>query len=99
VSLAEKEKALAAKLGPSERAKRLAPKLLEEAAECRLEARFMPNVELLELRAALLEEAADLLRILETEQFRQRTAAATHLHGRMDRAELRQITQSWNESK
>ncbi len=98
MTLADKEKKFAASLAPSERAKRLYPKLLEEAEECRRDAGAALNRELLELRAELLQQAADLIRILETEQFRQRTAAATHLDGKMDRADLRRVTRTWNQA-
>lgn len=98
MTLAAKEKKLAASLGPSERAKRLYPKLMEEAVELRRDAKRALNSELLEFRAELMEQAADIIRVLETEQFRQRTAAATHLDGMMDRAELRSIVKTWNQS-
>lgn len=97
--IAETEAGIAMSLRPYERAKRLAPGLREEAEECRREATMATaaKADLLGLRAERLEQAADLLRILAQEQWRQREAAKIYLHGRMGRSELREITETWND--
>lgn len=40
--------------------------------------------------------AAALIKELDTEVFRLRSAAASHLQGRMNQRDLRKIIQSWN---
>lgn len=98
-SLADRERQHAANLRPSERAKRLAPKLVDLAIEQRLRARMAKTpaeAELLELEAVWATQAADLLATLETEQWRQREASKLFLCGQIDRQELRAITEGWN---
>jgi hypothetical protein len=103
-TLAQAEMRFISRMSPSDEAKRLAPKLIEEAVEARHRARLKEGMgkahfELDDLAAVRLERAAELLRILEQEQFRQRTAAAIHLDGRMSTSDLRQVTRSWNGDK
>lgn len=43
--------------------------------------------------------AAALIKELDRELFRVRTAAAMHLQGRMSRNDLRKIIQSWNDDE
>ena len=105
-TLAEAERDLAKTLGPSARAKRLAPKLGEIAEEMNatavsLAAGHRPvatpaAAEIMDLSAELVDQARDLLRILEQEQFRQRTAIQMFLQGQVDREFLRKVAYSWN---
>lgn len=98
-SLAEREIALTEHMSASDRAKRLAPMLREIAEELERRNTSSPTLrELWRLEVVRIRAAAELLRILEQEQFRQRTAAAIFLDGRMDRADLRNITRTWNDS-
>ena len=105
-TLAEAEREFAKTLGPSEKAKRLAPKLGEIAEEMNVTAVSLAQglrpvatpaaAELMDLSAELVDQARDLLRILEQEQFRQRTAIQMFLAGRVDRDFLRNVSGSWN---
>lgn len=98
-TLAEREAELIASLHPSAEAKRLAPKLRDDAAERRSlasTAKTEAGRQLHELAALHLERAAELLRILEQEQWRQREAIKLHLHGTLERTNLRRIAESWN---
>lgn len=103
-TLAQAEARIVATMSPSDEAKRLAPKLIEEAVEARHRARLKSGMgkadfELDDLAAVRLERAAELLRILEQEQFRQRESARLYLDGRVDRAFLRRAAWSWNGDK
>lgn len=86
-------------MSASDRARRLTPKLIELAEEIDLLAKAAPTEagrELWELEALHVRNAADLLRVLEQEQWRQREAAKLFLCGQIDRSALRSITESWN---
>lgn len=97
--LAESEQRISLSMGPSERAKRLFPRLREVVVEHRRRAAMATgaNAELLELEAVQIELAADLLRILAQEQWRQREAIKLYLHAREDRPFLRRVSETWNE--
>lgn len=96
-NLATRERKLAESLQPSDRAKRLAPTLIEISREILLRARNDVERELGELHVERLRQASDLLRILETEQFRQREAIKLYHHGGLDRSALNRIAATWNE--
>jgi hypothetical protein len=100
-SLAERERQFCASLGYSERAKRIAPKLGEVSEELQTKAARVSGAEkeLLELAAEQIDQARDLLRILEQEQWRQREAINLYLYGKVDRDFLKNISSSWNESR
>jgi hypothetical protein len=99
MDLAKRERAFAAKLGHSERAKRLYPKLKELIDEHQrriMTAKTPVQAELLELEVVWIEQARELLRILEQEQWRQREGAKLFLCGHIDRSALRNISETWN---
>jgi hypothetical protein len=98
--LLDRERARVATLKPYDEAKRLAPKLRELAGELRLQSRATARAataQLRELEAEWATRAAELLRILAQEQWRQREAIKLYLHGREDRAFLRRVSETWNE--
>lgn len=94
--LVERERALVADMAPDEEAKRIGPRLVEVGAEILHRADVGAEHELAEFDAFRLERAAELLRILDTEVFRLRTAIKCHRHGRMSNADLWKIAENWN---
>ncbi len=100
-TLAETERRFTAGMDPSARAKRLYSALEDTVAELhRMAKSCRPDAdatrELLELEAERVEQARQLLRILETEQFRQRETIKHYLYGHGSRDSLRTVSGSWN---
>ena len=101
-NLAESVKRHAEGRLPDDRAKWLYPRLLDDAKEADQEAQLARDrgkgsaAELLEMRAEQMRQAAELIRILSTEQFRQRETIKHYLHGRGDTASLRLVSSTWN---
>lgn len=100
-TLAAREADFIASMLPSNEAKRLAPKLRELAEEHRRQASHSTPAgrEMHDLEAFRVDRAAELIRILETEQFRQRESIKLYLAGREDRDFLRRVASTWNDDK
>lgn len=52
--------------------------------------------EIYDLETQVMKSAAEMIPVLETEQWRQREAIKLFLHGQIDRNELRRISETWN---
>lgn len=99
VPLGEREKAFVASMGPEDRAKRAAQKMRELAEETRADTQYKGAAaqELGELAAVRMEEAAEMLRVMSLEQFRQRETMRHYLDGRVDRDFMRGVARTWND--
>jgi hypothetical protein len=105
-TLVELEREILQHMDASSRAKRIAPRLGEIAKEMSETAAQLANghrpvaapaaAELMACSAELVSQASELLRVLEQEQYRQRTAIQMFLYGRADRDFLQNVAHSWN---
>lgn len=76
-----------------------AVKAAQNLAETAKELRLMlhGDKELHEIDAKHCDDAAALLRVLDTEVFRHRQAILTYCDGRMERSDLRSIARTWDD--
>lgn len=103
-SLTEMEKSLLSKLTPTKKAQKLADRVCEIVTELDWMAKRIaesmknPNslLEMTRMYQYDLKEIAEMLRILEQEQFRQREAIKLFLHRREGESFLRLVSESWN---
>ena len=97
-TLAESELAFIKGMLPEDRAKRAVEKLRQMANETRKDTEYKGGAakELGELNAVRMEEAAEVIRIMSLEQFRQRETIRHYLDGRVDRLFMRGVAATWN---
>lgn len=99
-TLAESQRRFIKGLDVRARAKRAYGQLEELQGELMREAgsaRTPAAAELNAFYAAQVEEARELIRVLEMEQIRQRTTLKMFLQGMLERGEAREISESWND--
>ena len=83
----------------TQQAKATADRLRSAATELRIAGQLRRTpaaTELAEMDAKACEDAADLLRKLDTEVFRLREAIGCYDYGRLSRNSLVEISRSWN---
>ncbi len=98
-TLVEFERDYTASMTASQKAKRLHVSLKDVSGELIVKSMLGTEAqkELFELYAERVSQAADLLRVLELEQWRQRESIKLFLARREDESFLRRVSSTWND--